>query len=101
MLDDGRMTDGKGRVVDFSNCVIFLTSNIGSQQLLEGANEDSAAAAAVREGVMAEVRAHFRPEFINRLDETVVFQKLSQAHLRKVAQLLLHELAVTLNPSIT
>jgi ATP-dependent Clp protease ATP-binding subunit ClpB len=79
VLDDGRLTDGQGRTVDFKNTLIVLTSNLGSQalsQLPEGANAESA-----RDQVMAAVRAHFRPEFLNRLDEIVLFDRLTRADM--------------------
>jgi ATP-dependent Clp protease ATP-binding subunit ClpB len=79
VLDDGRLTDGQGRTVDFKNTLVVLTSNLGSQalsQLPEGANAESA-----RDQVMAAVRAHFRPEFLNRLDEIVLFDRLTRADM--------------------
>jgi ATP-dependent Clp protease ATP-binding subunit ClpB len=79
VLDDGRLTDGQGRTVDFKNTLIVLTSNLGSQALStlpEGANAEAA-----RDQVMAAVRAHFRPEFLNRLDEIVVFDRLSRRNM--------------------
>ena len=102
VLDDGRLTDGKGRVVDFSNTVIFLTSNVGSRLLLSSAGQEGGAGGAggagdeVRKAVMEEVRAHFKPEFLNRLDEVVIFESLSQQQLRQVARLLLNDLAAPL-----
>jgi ATP-dependent Clp protease ATP-binding subunit ClpB len=82
VLDDGRLTDGQGRTVDFKNAVIVLTSNIGSRYTLEDRDEES-----IKEAVMGEVRNHFRPELLNRLDEVVVFHKLGQAEIRKVVDL--------------
>jgi len=82
VLDDGRLTDGQGRTVDFKNAVIVLTSNIGSRHTLEDRSHE-----AIKSAVMEEVRAHFRPELLNRLDEVVVFQKLGQAEIRKVVDL--------------
>jgi ATP-dependent Clp protease ATP-binding subunit ClpB len=82
VLDDGRLTDGQGRTVDFKNAVIVLTSNIGSRHTLEDKPEE-----AIRREVMDEVRAHFRPELLNRLDEVVVFHKLGAAEIRKVVDL--------------
>ncbi|MFO0685188.1 MAG: ATP-dependent chaperone ClpB [Sandaracinus sp.] len=82
VLDDGRLTDGQGRTVDFKNAVIVLTSNIGSRHTLEDKPEE-----AIRKEVMDEVRQHFRPELLNRLDEIVVFHKLGQEHIRKVVDL--------------
>lgn len=91
VLDDGRLTDGKGRVVDFTNTVIFLTSNTGSRHLLTQKVTDQ-----VRAEVMKEVRDHFRPEFLNRLDDIVIFQQLTMDQLREVARLLLNDLAAPL-----
>jgi len=79
VLDDGRLTDGQGRVVDFKNTLIILTSNLGSQAL--STLPEGADAVAAREHVMAAVRAHFRPEFLNRLDEIVIFDRLSRKNM--------------------
>ncbi|HLV61441.1 MAG TPA: ATP-dependent chaperone ClpB, partial [Fredinandcohnia sp.] len=91
MLDDGRLTDGQGRVVDFRNTVIIMTSNIGSpliqEGLAEGVAERGTIPTAVREGVMAELRAHFRPEFLNRLDEIVLFHPLTREQLRRIVDI--------------
>jgi len=85
ILDDGRLTDGQGRVVDFKNTVIIMTSNIGSQQILEfSAKTDTAAYEVMKEAVLTEMRHHFRPEFLNRVDEIVVFHSLSEADLKKI-----------------
>jgi ATP-dependent Clp protease ATP-binding subunit ClpB len=86
VLDDGRMTDGQGRTVDFRNTVIVMTSNLGAHEIqrLSAAKADLDQ---IREAVMLEVRAHFRPEFINRIDEIVVFHALAQAHLRSIARI--------------
>jgi ATP-dependent Clp protease ATP-binding subunit ClpB len=79
VLDDGRLTDGQGRTVDFTNTLIILTSNLGSQHIAALADEDPVEKA---EGaVMDQVRAHFRPEFLNRLDEIVLFHRLGQQHM--------------------
>jgi len=92
VLDDGRLTDGQGRTVDFRNCVIVMTSNLGSHVIQEiannsTANEDSPEAyTQMKAGVMAVVQAHFRPEFINRLDEIVVFHPLDKAQIREIAR---------------
>jgi len=84
ILDDGRLTDGKGRTVDFKNTVIIMTSNIGSKEILEwgGQNED-----AMRQSVLAQLREHFRPEFLNRIDETVIFHNLAIAELKKIVDI--------------
>jgi ATP-dependent Clp protease ATP-binding subunit ClpB len=79
VLDDGRLTDGQGRTVDFKNTVIILTSNIGSQHLLSSESE-----AKMREAVLAELRKAFRPEFLNRLDETVIFHRLDRGEVRRI-----------------
>ena len=85
VLDDGRLTDGQGRVVDFSNTLIILTSNLGSQYL---ANiEDGQSVEDVEPQVMDVVRAHFRPEFLNRLDEIILFHRLSQEHMAPIVDL--------------
>eukprot|EP00474_Spongospora_subterranea_P008393 CRZ08851.1 hypothetical protein [Spongospora subterranea] len=88
VLDDGRLTDGKGRTIDFSNTVIILTSNLGSQYLLGAiANPSDAAMRAAKDKVMDSVRKHFRPEFINRLDDCVIFMPLQPSHLKRIAEI--------------
>ena len=84
VLDDGRLTDGQGRTVDFKNCVIVMTSNLGSHLIMQMAGEPSAA---IREAVWGEVKSHFRPEFLNRIDETVVFHALDQKHIESIARI--------------
>lgn len=84
VLDDGRMTDGQGRTVDFKNTVIIMTSNLGSDEIQRLAN---APHEQVKEAAMAQVKAHFRPEFINRIDEIVVFNNLDKTSIRKIASL--------------
>jgi ATP-dependent Clp protease ATP-binding subunit ClpB len=91
VLDDGRLTDGQGRVVDFKNTLIVLTSNLGSQAL--STLPDGASAEAARDQVMAAVRAHFRPEFLNRLDEIVIFDRLSRANMDGIVDIQLGLLA--------
>jgi ATP-dependent Clp protease ATP-binding subunit ClpB len=87
VLDDGRLTDGQGRTVDFRNCVIVMTSNLGSNLIQEIAGDDVAAAyTQMKAAVMGVVQAHFRPEFINRLDEIVVFHPLGKEHIREIAR---------------
>jgi ATP-dependent Clp protease ATP-binding subunit ClpB len=83
-LDDGRMTDGQGRTVDFRNTVIVMTSNLGSHEIQRLAEQESDL---IKEAVMGEVRKHFRPEFINRIDEIVVFHALGREHIRNIARL--------------
>jgi len=85
VLDDGRLTDGQGRTVDFRNCVIVMTSNIGSQQIQELAGE--ANYAAMKAAVLESVTQHFRPEFINRIDEVVVFHPLAREQIRAIASI--------------
>ncbi|XP_052179610.1 chaperone protein ClpB1 [Diospyros lotus] len=92
VLDDGRLTDGQGRTVDFTNTVIIMTSNLGAEYLLAGLMGKSTMEAA-RLMVMQEVRKHFKPELLNRLDEIVVFDPLSHEQLRKVARLQLKDVA--------
>ncbi|QDH35672.1 ATP-dependent chaperone ClpB [Porphyrobacter sp. YT40] len=85
VLDDGRLTDGQGRVVDFANTLIILTSNLGSQYL---ANlPDGADVASVEKDVMDVVRGHFRPEFLNRLDEIILFHRLAQEHMAPIVEI--------------
>ncbi|MFN3297038.1 ATP-dependent chaperone ClpB, partial [Caldimonas sp.] len=89
VLDDGRLTDGQGRTVDFKNTVIVMTSNLGSHQIMQMAGQDSEL---IREAVWAEVKQHFRPEFLNRIDETVVFHALDQQHIEAIAKIQLKHL---------
>jgi ATP-dependent Clp protease ATP-binding subunit ClpB len=84
VLDDGRMTDGQGRTVDFKNTVIVMTSNLGSQMIQQMAGDDYQV---VKLAVMGEVKTYFRPEFINRIDETVVFHALDERHIRDIARI--------------
>jgi ATP-dependent Clp protease ATP-binding subunit ClpB len=85
VLDDGRLTDGQGRTVDFRNTVIILTSNLGAEYL--AAQPDGEDSTAVRGQVMAAVRAHFRPEFLNRLDEIILFHRLSRSQMDKIVDI--------------
>ncbi len=87
VLDDGRLTDGQGRTVDFRNTVIVMTSNLGSQFIHEFSGDDEAAYTQMKASVMGAVQAHFRPEFINRLDEIVVFRALDKAQIRAIARI--------------
>ena len=84
VLDDGRLTDGQGRTVDFKNTVIVMTSNLGSHLIMRMAGQPSED---IREAVWAEVKQHFRPEFLNRIDETVVFHALDQANIEAIAKI--------------
>jgi ATP-dependent Clp protease ATP-binding subunit ClpB len=90
VLDDGRMTDGQGRTVDFKNTVIVMTSNLGSQMIQSMAGDDPAL---IKTAVMAEVKTQFRPEFVNRIDEIVVFHALDEKHIKGIAQIQLKYLA--------
>jgi ATP-dependent Clp protease ATP-binding subunit ClpB len=89
VLDDGRLTDGQGRTVDFKNTVIVMTSNLGSHQIMQMAGQD---AEAIRDAVWVEVKQHFRPEFLNRIDEVVVFHGLDQKHIESIARIQLRVL---------
>ena len=89
VLDDGRMTDGQGRTVDFKNTVIVMTSNLGSQNIQAMAGEPYAA---IKASVMEDVKTYFRPEFINRIDEVVVFHALGEAHIKSIARIQLQYL---------
>jgi ATP-dependent Clp protease ATP-binding subunit ClpB len=85
ILDDGRLTDSQGRVVDFKNTVVIMTSNIGSQYILE--NAARAAWEAIEQVVLTEMRRHFRPEFLNRVDDVIVFRPLGREELRRIVEL--------------
>jgi ATP-dependent Clp protease ATP-binding subunit ClpB len=93
VLDDGRLTDGQGRTVDFKNTVIVMTSNLGSHQIMQMVGQDSEA---IRDAVWVEVKQHFRPEFLNRIDETVVFHALDQRHIEQIARIQLKVLETRL-----
>jgi ATP-dependent Clp protease ATP-binding subunit ClpB len=103
LLDDGRLTDGKGRTVDFKNSVIIMTSNVGSHFIAEAASRTALAAGlsssesfelseGIKREVMEALRAHFRPEFLNRIDEIIVFHALSRAQMRHVIDIQLRGL---------
>ncbi|MGA8460404.1 MAG: ATP-dependent chaperone ClpB [Streptosporangiaceae bacterium] len=92
VLDDGRLTDGQGRTVDFRNTVIIMTSNIGSEYLLEDATADGEIKPDARDRVMATMRAHFRPEFLNRLDDIVLFKPLTEAEIEHIVELMFADL---------
>jgi len=91
ILDDGRVTDSQGRTVDFKNTVIIMTSNIGSMHLLEGISGKGEINDTAREAVMRELRGHFRPEFLNRVDDIVLFKPLSEREIVKIVDLLLND----------
>jgi ATP-dependent Clp protease ATP-binding subunit ClpB len=84
VLDDGRLTDGQGRTVDFKNTVIVMTSNLGSHQIMQMAGQPSEL---IRDAVWVEVKQHFRPEFLNRIDEVVVFHALDNQHIESIAKI--------------
>lgn len=92
ILDDGRVTDSRGHVVDFKNTVIIMTSNIGAHFLLEGITSDGQIEDQAREAVMAELRQSFRPEFLNRVDDIVLFKPLQKHEIRQIVKLLVREL---------
>ncbi|MFW5669546.1 MAG: ATP-dependent chaperone ClpB [Acetivibrio ethanolgignens] len=92
VLDDGRITDSQGRTVDFKNTILIMTSNIGSSYLLEGIEENGEISEASEELVMNELRGHFRPEFLNRLDEIIMFKPLSRDNIGGIIKLLLEDL---------
>jgi len=92
VLDDGRLTDAQGRTVNFRNTVIIMTSNIGSQYLLDGVTPDGQLKPDARDLVLAELRAHFRPEFLNRIDDTVLFTPLTPTQIERIAELLIGDL---------
>ena len=94
VLDDGRLTDGQGRTVDFKNTVIIMTSNLGSQMIQSMADQDYQV---VKLAVMGEVKTHFRPEFVNRIDEVVVFHALGEANIKSIAAIQLQTLAKRLS----
>ena len=92
VLDDGRITDSQGRTVDFKNTIIIMTSNLGSQELLDGINDDGSIKEEAQELVMEGLRGHFRPEFLNRLDEIVMFKPLTKDNIGSIIALLMNEL---------
>ena len=92
VLDDGRITDSQGRTVDFKNTILIMTSNIGSSYLLEGIDENGSIRPEAQQMVMNDLRNHFRPEFLNRLDETILFKPLTKDNISSIINLLLTEL---------
>ena len=92
VLDDGRITDSQGRTVDFKNTILIMTSNIGSAYLLDGMDENGVIMEAQKELVLKDLRNHFRPEFLNRLDETIMFQPLSKHVVRNIIDLIIADL---------
>jgi ATP-dependent Clp protease ATP-binding subunit ClpB len=91
VLDDGRITDSQGRTVDFKNTIIIMTSNIGSSYLLEGINENGSIKPEAEEMVMNDLKAHFRPEFLNRLDEIIMFKPLTKDNIERIVDLLIKD----------
>jgi hypothetical protein len=91
VLDDGRITDSLGKTVDFKNTIIIMTSNIGSPYLLEGIGEDGEITKSAQDAVMGDLRAHFRPEFLNRLDEIILFKPLTKANIGGIIDLLIED----------
>ncbi len=92
VLDDGRITDSQGRTVDFKNTILIMTSNIGAHHLLEGIRDDGSIEESARNAVMDELRLHFRPEFLNRLDETILFKPLTRKDIGRIIHLIIGEL---------
>ena len=92
VLDDGRLTDGKGRVVSFKNTVIIMTSNLGSEWIAEASRKDEAE---VKAKIEAELQRHFRPEFFNRIDDVIVFHRLSREEISQIVEIQLANLART------
>ena len=93
VLDDGRITDSQGRTVDFKNTILIMTSNIGSPYLLEGIDENGEIKPEAQEQVMNDLRGHFRPEFLNRLDEIIMFKPLTKDNVGKIVDLMVKELS--------
>ncbi|HWR47944.1 MAG TPA: AAA family ATPase, partial [Pseudonocardiaceae bacterium] len=96
VLDDGRLTDAQGRTVNFRNTVLIMTSNIGSQYLLEGVTADAQITPAAREQVMGELRRYFRPEFLNRIDDIVLFTPLTPTEIAQIVELMFNDLRARL-----
>ena len=92
VLDDGRITDSQGRTVDFKNTIIILTSNLGSPAILEGMDENGNISEAARKEVDALLKQQFRPEFLNRLDEIIMFKPLTKSNIGKIVDLMVSEL---------
>ena len=97
VLDDGRLTDGQGRTVDFRNTIVIMTSNIGSARILEYRGTFAGEGyERMKEAVLEEMRRHFRPEFLNRVDEVIVFHALSEEHLLQIVEIQLERLRARL-----
>ena len=100
ILDDGRLTDGQGRTVDFRNTIIVMTSNLGSQEILAAQDNQSSNFAEIKAQVLAILRSYFRPEFLNRIDNTIVFHSLSLENVKAIGQQLLEQLSARLTTQI-
>ena len=92
VLDDGRITDSQGRTVDFKNTIIIMTSNIGAQYLLDGIRDDGTISEEAEKETMEDLRAHFRPEFLNRLDEIIMFKPLTKDNIGGIVDLVIADL---------
>ena len=92
VLDDGRITDSQGRTVDFKNTIIILTSNLGADSLLSGINSDGEISKEAEDSVMTLLRGHFRPEFLNRLDEIIMFRPLTKDNINSIMELLIKDI---------
>ena len=92
VLDDGRITDSQGRTVDFKNTILIMTSNIGAAYLLDGIRPDGEIEPEAEKRVMNELRGHFRPEFLNRLDETILFKPLTRENIGGIVSLIIADL---------
>lgn len=92
VLDDGRITDSQGRTIDFKNTIIIMTSNIGADYLIEGISDQGEIKEESRENVMKTLRMHFRPEFLNRVDEIVLYKPLSYNDITQIVELLINDL---------
>jgi ATP-dependent Clp protease ATP-binding subunit ClpB len=96
VLDDGRLTDAQGHTADFRNTVVIMTSNIGSLYLLDGATTGGEIKPDARERVLADMRSHFRPEFLNRLDDIVLFKPLTEPEIEQIVDLMFNDLRARL-----
>ena len=96
LLDDGRLTDSKGRIVDFKQCIIIMTSNLGSEKLLAQMSENDETIAQVRKEVLSDLKHHFRPEFLNRIDEVVVFTPLGKTEIKEITSRLISHISLRL-----
>ena len=97
VLDDGRITDSQGRTVDFKNTILIMTSNIGAQYLLDGITDDGVIDSSAEQAVMDDLRSHFRPEFINRLDEIIMFKPLNKDNIGGIVELIMKDLNARLS----